>query len=132
MLNMPNGILFSHRHMFVNVNQEEGTAYVGVAEPYIEEMPEFSAIELPRVDDELELDHECVDIHLCNGVLKHFQAPLSGRVIEVNDDLEDNPELLHIDPYKNWIFRMEYDEEGELELLLKPKRYMLYLDQLDG
>ena len=50
-------------------------------------------------------------------------APVSGTVIEVNEEVLNNPELINSDPYANWILKIEMDDLSELDTLLDPKSY---------
>lgn len=131
MLEAPEEFYYTPRHMWVRLHTEEGTAEVGITEPFAEELPEILSVDMPMLGDELEMDTECMHLHLETGLEPLF-APLTGRITGVNEDVEDDPDLLHVAPMTNWIFRMEYDEEEELEMLLSSKRYMTYLDHLDA
>ena len=50
-------------------------------------------------------------------------APVSGKVIEVNNEVLDNPELINNDPYANWILKIEISDKAELNNLLDASKY---------
>jgi len=131
MLEHPADLLYSHRHMWVKIDEDQQEAVVGVTEDYIEEVPEIISIDMPMVGDELEMDADCLHLHVRAPDLTILHAPLSGRVTEINRDVLDTPELLHAAPYKRWLFKMEYDEVEELEMLMIAKRYEYFLDHVD-
>ena len=65
-----------------------------------------------------------------NNHIRHVRSPLTGRVLELNEDIQDNPSLIHLSPHKNWLFKMEYDDQDELDLLMSSAQYTRFLDQL--
>jgi len=127
MLEYPPELAYSPRHTWARVDEEEGTAEVGVTEHLSERLDELHGIDMPRVGDELEMDEMCIHLHLDTNIL-HLRAPLSGRVIEINRDVLDNPNLLHVAPYKHWIMRMECDELEELDMMMSAAQYMRHVD----
>ena len=58
-----------------------------------------------------------------------IMSPLSGVVIEVNDDVIDNPELINEDPYTNWIFKLELSDASEVDNLLSKEDYEKEIDE---
>ncbi len=131
MVERPTDRLYGHRHLWVRVDDGEGVATVGLTDDMAERLPEIISLDMPMIDDELELDNDCLHMHLESGI-KIVYSPLTGRVLEVNRDVLDNPELLHVSPYDSWLFKMEYDEEEELDMLMQASKYNQYLDQLSG
>ena len=123
----PDDLLYSTRHLWVD-REEQGTAEVGITDDLQEELPEIISIDMPMVGDELEMDTECAHLHLPE--LYDVFSPLTGRAIEINRDVLDNPHLIHSNPYEAWLFRMEYDEPDEIEMLMGAERYMSYVDSL--
>ena len=129
MFDCPPNLSYSHRHLWVDTDEKEGIATVGITEDLAEELDEILSIDLPMKDDELEIDAMCMHLHLSTEIY-HIRSPLSGRVVEINRDTLDNPNLLHLAPYENWLIKMEYDESEEFELLMNANQYMSFLDQL--
>jgi len=129
MLEHPKELFYTHRFLWVLLSEEDGTAKVGITEELAEKLGDSITFEMPLEGDELELDHVCMQVHIENRIVPIF-APLTGRVLEANDEVEDSPDLMILDPYKNYIFTMEYDDDSELELLLSSKRYDQFLDQM--
>jgi len=120
---------YSQRHLWANADKELGVAEVGVTEELFDELEEILSIDVPMVGDELEMDSMCVHFHL-HADIYHLRSPLSGRVTEINKTVLDNPNLLHLAPYEHWLFKMEYDEPDEFEMLMSAVQYARYLDSL--
>jgi len=127
----PTDRLYTHRHLWVRREDEtDHKVEVGITDFLQERLPEIDSIDLPLVGDELEMDTPCGLMHLSTGRLRRIFAPLTGRVTEVNRDVLDRPSLLHLKPYEAWLFRMEFDEPDELEMLMNAEKYGRYLDHL--
>lgn len=126
----PNDLRYSNRHLWVRLLAEKPQAEVGITDELQERLAEISAIDMPMVGDELEMDAACILLHLATSRLRKLRSPLTGRVLDINRDVLDRPELVHLKPYESWLFRMEYDEEEEVEMLMVATRYGRYLDSL--
>jgi len=126
----PDDLLYTSRHLWVRLHPEESQAEVGITDELQDRIPEITSIDMPMVGDELEMDSACVLLHLATSRLRKLHSPLTGRVLDINRDVLDRPELIHLKPYGSWLFRMEYDEEDELEMLMDAARYARYLDSL--
>ncbi|MBN2451527.1 MAG: hypothetical protein JXR77_14145 [Lentisphaeria bacterium] len=127
MLEHPRDLSYSARHLWARMDREAGTAVVGVTEELVEQLEEVLSIDLPMVGDELDMDTFCIHLHLPNRI-HHLGSPLTGRVIEINRDVLDNASLLHLSAYEHWLYRMEYDDEEEVHLLMSADQYGRYLD----
>ncbi len=122
-------LAYSRRHMWVQADPETHQALIGITDYLADTIGIIVSIDLPQVDDELEMDAFCARLHLSKRILS-LRSPLTGRVLEVNEEVQDNPSLLSLDPYRNWLCRMEYDEDEELELLMGSARYARFVDAL--
>ena len=120
---------YTNRHTWVLPDEDKNIATVGITDYLTEELVAIQSIDMPLVGDELEMDTFCIHLHLAKRI-HHLRSPLSGRVVEINKDVQDNPSLLHLDPYKNWLYRMEFDDPDELEMLMDINRYTRFIDQL--
>jgi len=94
MLEYPKELAYSPGHTWANVDEETGTAVMGVTEHLSERLDEIHSIDMPRTGDEIEMDEMCIHLHLNTSII-HLRAPMSGRVVETNRDVLDNPNLLH-------------------------------------
>ncbi|KNF07543.1 glycine cleavage system H protein GcvH [Gottschalkia purinilytica] len=114
------GLLYSEDHEWIKVEGNE--AYIGVTDHAQHQLGEIVYVELPAVDDELNAG----DVF---GVIESVKAasdsylPVSGKIVAVNEDLEDNPGLVNEDPYANWVVKVELSDSSELDKLMDAKQY---------
>ena len=101
------GLLYSESHEWVKV--EGDIAVVGVSDFAQKEMGNITYVDLPDVEDEVEAGEDF-------GALESVKAasdlisPVSGEVVEVNEALEDEPELINQDAYENWIIKVRMSD----------------------
>lgn len=111
---------YSETHEWVKV--EGDIAIVGVTDFAQSEMGDITYVDMPDVDDEVVKDEEF-------GALESVKAssdlisPVSGVVVENNEALEDAPELVNQDPYKNWIIKVKMSDPEELNDLISAEEY---------
>ena len=114
------GLLYSESHEWVKV--EGDIAVIGVSDFAQKEMGDITYVDMPDVDDEVTSEEDF-------GALESVKAssdlisPVSGVVVEKNEELEDQPELINQDAYANWIIKVKMSDISELEKLLDAKGY---------
>ena len=79
-------------------------------------------VDMPDVDDEVEAGAEFGAVESVKAA-SDLNSPVSGTVVEVNEALEDAPELINKDAYENWIIKVEMSDESELENLMDAAAY---------
>ena len=77
---------------------------------------------MPEVDDEIEVDEDFGAIESVKAA-SDLKAPVSGKVLEINEALEDEPGLLNKDAFDNWIIKVELSDTSELKDLMDSKAY---------
>ncbi len=118
---VPRDLLYTETDEWVRV--EDGRVRVGVTDYAQKEMKDIVGVELPEVGDEYGAGEDAAWLESIKAT-EPVKAPVSGRIVEVNERLLDEPELVNRDPYgEGWIFAMEPSDPGELEKLLKPEEY---------
>lgn len=123
----PQHLSYTGNHLWVKIT--DGTATVGLTDDFQHQVSQVESVDLPIVDDELEMDVECMVLHLPTE-LYHLNSPLTGRVLEVNRQLLDSPEKMFLSPYdEGWLFEMEYDEPDEVEMLMSSEDYEDFLEE---
>lgn len=87
--------------------EREGTVLVGMCDLYMKTIDSIQQIELLNPDDEIEQGISCASFK-CNNDRNHkILSPVSGRIVEVNDNIKSNPNLIEKDPYfEGWIYRV--------------------------
>ena len=114
------GLLYSESHEWVKV---EGTiAVIGVSDFAQAEMGDITYVDLPDEGDEVEKGEDFGALESVKASSELY-SPVSGKVVEVNSELEDAPELINEDAFANWIIKVEMSDESELESLMDAKAY---------
>jgi glycine cleavage system H protein len=83
---------------------------------------------MPDVDDEIEAGSEFGAVESVKAA-SDLIAPVSGVVIEVNEKLDDQPELINQDPYENWIVKVEMSDKTELDSLMEADAYEAFCEK---
>ena len=114
------GLKYSESHEWVKV--EGNVAVIGVSDFAQKEMGDITYVDMPEVDDEVSAGEEF-------GALESVKAsselisPVSGKVVEVNGELEDAPEKVNEDAYAAWIIKVEMSDASELDALKDAAAY---------
>ncbi len=114
------GLYYSESHEWVRVEGNEGT--IGITDYAQNALGNVVYVDLPEVDDEVEAGEEFGAVESVKAA-SDLYAPVSGTVIEVNEALENAPELVNQDAYENWIIKVELSDKAELEQLMDSKTY---------
>ena len=119
-MNIPKELYYTESHEWVKV--EAGFAYVGITDYAQDSLGEIVFIELPEENDQVTQFSEFAAIESVKAA-SDLNAPLSGVIVAVNEELEDSPELLNEDPYENWIIKIEIEDDTEIKKLLSAEEY---------
>ena len=120
---------FTENHVWVRLDGD-GTATIGVSEHAQEQLGDIVYIDLPEVGAESSLGEEISLIESVKSTSDIF-APLTGVVIEINEALEETPEIINDSPLDDgWIFRIEVEDERELEELMDQDAYEEFIETL--
>ncbi len=128
MSNIPSELKYATSHEWVR-NEGDGIVTVGITEHAQGLLGDMVFVELPDVEDEISTGD---DVAVAESVkaASDIYAPISGTVVEVNEELEDSPELVNSDAFGDgWLFKVKVDDEGELENLLDAEGYANSIDE---
>ena len=114
------GLYYSESHEYVKI--EGDFAYVGITDYAQNALGNVVYVDLPEVDDEVEADEDFGAVESVKAA-SDLISPVSGTVVEVNEALEDKPELLNEDPFENWIIKVQLSETAELDNLMDAQGY---------
>ena len=114
------GLYYSESHEYVKVEGEYG--YIGITDYAQNALGNVVYVDMPDVDDEIEAGGEFGAVESVKAA-SDLNAPVSGKVVEVNGKLEDTPGLINQDAYGNWIIKVELADASELESLMDAKAY---------
>lgn len=114
------GLYYSKSHEYVKVEGDE--AYIGITDYAQKELGNIVYVDLPEVDDEVAADEEFGAVESVKAA-SDLNSPVSGTVVEVNEKLEDKPELINQDAFANWIIKVKLSDKSELDGLMDAEAY---------
>lgn len=114
------GLFYSESHEYVKV--EGDFAYVGITDYAQHALGNVVYVDMPEVDDEVEADEDFGAVESVKAA-SDLISPVSGTVVEVNEVLEDKPELLNEDAFENWIMKVQLSDKSELDALMDATAY---------
>ena len=120
------GLYYSETHEYVKV--EGKYAYIGITDYAQNALGNVVYVDMPEADDEVTAGEEFGAVE-SGKAASDLISPVSGTVVEVNDALEDQPELINNDAYGNWIIKVELSDESELDNLMSAEQYEEQLDK---
>ena len=109
------GLYYSESHEYVRVEGDFG--YVGITDYAQHELGNVVYVDMPEVDDEVTAGEEFGAVESVKAA-SDLNSPVSGTVVEVNEALEDTPELINQDAFGNWIIKVELSDKSELDALM--------------
>jgi glycine cleavage system H protein len=128
MSNIPTELKYATSHEWVSV-AIDGIVTVGITEHAQGLLGDMVFVELPDVDDSISTGD---DVAVAESVkaASDIYAPVSGIVVEINEALEDAPELVNSDAFgEGWLFKVKLDDASELENLLDAEGYASSIDE---
>jgi glycine cleavage system H protein len=124
-MNFPENVKYSHDHEWIRVEGEE--AYVGITDFAQSELGEIVYVDIPTVGETLESGEVFGSIEAVKTV-SDLLMPVTGKVLEMNAELEDAPELVNKDPYgEGWIIKITVQKPEELDNLLSAEQYKNFI-----
>ena len=114
------GLYYSESHEYVRV--EDGFGYIGISDYAQHALGNVVYVDMPDVDDEVTAGEEFGAVESVKAA-SDLIAPVSGTVVEVNEALEDEPELINQDAFANWIIKVELSDASELDNLMDAAAY---------
>lgn len=118
---VPSELKYSKEHEWVKVDGDVVT--IGITDFAQSELGDIVFVELPEEGDELTSGDSFGSVESVKTVSELY-APLSGKVVEVNDELEDSPEFVNESPYeKAWMVKVELNDESQLDELMSADQY---------
>ena len=124
----PSDLKFLDSHEWIKL--DDGTVIVGISDHAQNELGEVVFVELPAIGDEFVLGDEAAVVESVKAASEVY-TPISGEVIEVNDTLEESPELVNTSPYEEgWFFKLKVSDEnlGSIDSLMTAEEYSSMLD----
>ena len=120
------GLYYSESHEYVRVDGNIG--FIGISDYAQHALGNVVYVDMPEVDDEVSAGEEFGAVESVKAA-SDLIAPITGVVIEINEALEDQPELINNDAYENWIIKVEMSDKSELDNLMDAKAYAAFCEK---
>ena len=120
-MHIPNDLRYSNEHEWVRV--EADVAAIGITDYAQDQLGDVVYLDLPAIGGSVVQNEKLGEIESVKAVSDLF-APVSGEVVELNQEAIDTPELVNGEPYgRGWLLKVRLSDAGELDNLLSPKAY---------
>ncbi len=120
------GLYYTESHEYVKIEGEYG--YIGITDFAQNALGNVVYVDIPEVDDEVEAGEEFGAVESVKAA-SDLISPVSGTVVEVNEALEDTPELINQDAFANWIIKVELSNMAELDNLMDAAAYTAFCEK---
>ena len=126
MATVKEGLYYSESHEYVRVEGDFG--FIGITDYAQHALGNVVYVDMPDVDDEVAAGEEFGAVESVKAA-SDLYSPVSGTVVEVNEALEDTPELINKDAFENWIIKVELSDKSELDGLMDAKAYEAFCEK---
>lgn len=130
MSNIPSDLLYTSSHEWVK-DEGDDTVTIGITDHAQELLGDLVFVELPEIGDNIEAGGEAGVVESVKAA-SDIYSPVSGEVIEINEDLNDSPELINEQPYDaGWIYKIKLSNSAEMDDLLNEDGYTAVVEADD-
>jgi glycine cleavage system H protein len=119
-MEVKSGLLYSEDHEWIKV--DGNIAVIGITDFAQHQLGEVVFVEMPGEDDEFEAGESFGAIESVKAA-SDVLMPVSGKVVEINEDLDDEPGMVNEKPYEAWLIKVEVSDPSELESLMDSAKY---------
>ena len=123
MATVKEGLYYSESHEYVRIEGEYG--FVGITDYAQHALGNVVYVDMPEVDDEVSAGEEFGAVESVKAA-SDLISPVSGTVVEINEALEDEPELINKDPWENWIIKVQLSDQSEVDNLMDATAYQAF------
>jgi len=128
MNDLPEDLQYSVNHTWVEV-QSDGSMRVGITDFAQEQLGDVVFVELPEVGRTYAADEECGLVESVKSA-SDIYCPVSGEIMAVNEDIEENPEKINTDPYGDgWLFQIMPKDDSETDALIDVEEYQEHIKE---
>ncbi|MBO5865874.1 MAG: glycine cleavage system protein GcvH [Bacteroidaceae bacterium] len=120
------GLRYAESHEYVKIEGEYG--YIGITDYAQHELGNVVYVDMPDVDDEVTAGEDFGAVESVKAA-SDLISPVSGVVVEVNESLNDSPELVNNDPYANWIIKVKLSDPSEADALMDAEAYKAMINE---
>lgn len=126
MVKVEKDLLYTESHEFVKIEGDFG--YVGITDYAQEQLGNVVYVDMPEVGDDVSAGEEFGAVESVKAA-SDLISPISGTVVEINENLEEQPELINQDAFENWIIKVQLSDKSELEGLMDDEIYIKYCEK---
>ncbi len=126
MVKVEKDLLYTESHEFVKIEGDFG--YVGITDYAQEQLGNVVYVDMPEVGDDVSAGEEFGAVESVKAA-SDLISPISGTIVEINENLEEQPELINQDAFENWIIKVQLSDKSELEGLMDDETYMKYCEK---
>jgi len=124
---VPEKLLYTSTHEWIKIDDNIGT--VGITDYAQDQLHDIVYVELPEIDIRVKKGDVVLEIESVKAVAEVY-SPVSGKIVEVNEALNDTPELVNKSPYEEgWLFKISIEDKNELYDLLTPEKYVSLIER---
>ncbi|MDX1351375.1 MAG: glycine cleavage system protein GcvH [Thiomicrorhabdus sp.] len=124
---LPSHLKYAETHEWVYID-ENGIATVGITDFAQESLGELMSVTFPELGIDVSAEEAVMSLESVKSASEIY-APVSGEIIEINEELEDSPELINEEPYDGgWLFKITVHDASELDDLLSDDEYQKMID----
>ena len=130
-MEFPDNLYYTKEHEWVRVEEDATTVVIGISDYAQSQLGDIVFVELPADENNTVTKDEPFAVVESVKAASDVYAPVSGEVIEVNDELPNSPEVINQDCYGDgWMVRMKLTNREELKGLLSAEDYQFHIDEL--
>ncbi|MEM1532169.1 MAG: glycine cleavage system protein GcvH [Nitrososphaerota archaeon] len=127
---IPEDLMYSKDHLWIKLVKKK-IAMIGITDYAQKKLRDIMYLELPNVNQKLKQGDTLCTIESVK-VVSEVYSPVTGKIVEVNSNLIDKPELINDSPYEDgWIVKVEISDPNELEKLMDSEEYRRYIESLE-
>jgi len=128
-MNVPEGLLYTKEHEWVKI--EGNKAKMGITDYAQSSLGDITFVELPNKDTECTQFKQLASVESVKAA-SDIYAPMTGKVIQINEEVQKNPELLNQSPYEQgWFLEIEISDEKEKSNLMSSSEYKKFLEGIE-
>lgn len=125
----PDDFYYTQDHEWIKMEGKTGT--IGITDFAQKQLGDVVYVELPKIGAQLEF-HQSLGVIESVKAVSDVYSPVSGEVTEVNEELNNSPELINEDPHsKGWIIRIKIKDESDLQKLISAAEYEKFLEGIE-
>ena len=121
MSDVPNNLKYAQTHEWAKL-EDDNLVRIGISDFAQSELGDLVFIDFPKLGQQLKVGEQCAVVESVKAASDLF-APVSGVIVEINDDITDEPERVNDEPYESWLFCIKADDIDELTALMSADDY---------